>query len=69
MVLATSYEEAMELYEKYHENTLGVIADTRFPMKDVPGRLSHVEVGDPEAGLKLLREIRKRDEYVPLILD
>ena len=38
-------------------------------MKSVPGRLSHVEEGDPEAGLKLLREIRRRDEYVPLILD
>jgi hypothetical protein len=27
-----------------------------------------VEEGDAEAGLKLLREIRRRDEYVPLIL-
>ena len=69
VVLATNYEEAMQIYEKYHENTLGVISDTRFPMKIVPGRLSHVEEGDPEAGLKLLREIRRRDEYVPLILD
>ncbi len=69
VVLATNYEEAMELYEKYHENTLGVISDTRFPMHNTPGHLSHVEDGDPEAGLKLLREIRKRDEYVPLILD
>ena len=69
VVLATNYEEAMEIYEKYHDNTLGVISDTRFPMKTVPGRLSHVEEGDPEAGLKLLREIRRRDEYVPLILD
>ena len=69
VVLATNYEEAMEIYEKYHDNTLGVISDTRFPMHIVPGRLSHVEEGDPEAGLKLLREIRRRDEYVPLILD
>ena len=69
VVLATNYEEAMEIYEKYHENTLGVISDTRFPMHITPGRLSHVEEGDPEAGLKLLREIRRRDEYVPLILD
>ena len=69
VVLATNYEEAMEIYEKYHENTLGVISDTRFPMHSVRGRLSHVEEGDPEAGLKLLREIRRRDEYVPLILD
>ena len=58
VVLATTYEEAMELYEKYHENTLGVISDTRFPMKVHEGRLSHVEEGDPEAGLKLLKEIR-----------
>ena len=69
VVLATNYEEAMRIYEKYKENTLGVISDTRFPMKTVPGRLSHVEEGDPEAGLKLLREIRRQDEYVPLILD
>jgi hypothetical protein len=68
VVLATNYEEAMYWYEKYHDNVLGVISDTRFPMKIVPGRLSHVEEGDAEAGLKLLREIRKRDEYVPLIL-
>ena len=69
VVLATNYEEAMAIYNKYHENTLGIISDTRFPMKSVPGRLSHVDEGDPEAGLKLLREIRRRDEYVPLILD
>ena len=69
VVLATNYEEAMELYEKYAENTLGVISDTRFPMKNVKGRLSHVDESDPEAGLKLLREIRKHDEYVPLILN
>lgn len=59
VVLARTYEEAMELYDKYADNTLGVISDCRFP-KD----------GDknPEAGLKLLRAIRKRNEYVPLIL-
>jgi hypothetical protein len=68
VVLATNYEEAMQWYEKYHDNVLGVISDTRFPMKKTAGRLSHVEEGDAEAGLKLLREIRKRDEYVPLIL-
>ena len=68
VVLATTYEEAMHWYETYHDNVLGVISDTRFPMKGVNGRLAHVEEGDPEAGLKLLREIRRRDEYVPLIL-
>ena len=68
VVLATTYEEAIHWYEMYHDNVLGVISDTRFPMKGVNGRLAHVEEGDPEAGLKLLREIRRRDEYVPLIL-
>ena len=68
VVLATNYEDAMRIYEKYHENTLGVISDTRFPMHTPHGQLAQVQDGDAEAGLKLLREIRKRDEYVPLIL-
>jgi hypothetical protein len=68
VVLATTYEEAIHWYKAYHDNVLGVISDTRFPMMGVNGRLAHVEEGDPEAGLKLLREIRSYDEYVPLIL-
>ena len=69
VVLATTYEEAMEWYDRYHDNVLGVISDTRFPMQSHDSRLAHVEEGDAEAGLKLLREIRRRDEYVPLILE
>ena len=68
VVLATNYEEAMDIYQRYHDNVLGVISDTRFPMHSVMGRLSHVEEGDAEAGLKLLKKIRQNDEYVPLIL-
>lgn len=59
VVLARNYEEAWELYEKYADNTIGVISDCRFPKGG--GK-------DAEAGLKLLREIRRRDEYVPLIM-
>lgn len=59
----------MEWYERYHDNVLGVISDTRFPIQTHEGRLAHVEEGDAEAGLKLLRAIRKHDEYVPLILE
>ncbi len=69
VVLATTYEEAMEWYERYHDNVLGVISDTRFPMQTHDSRLAHVEEGDAEAGLKLLRAIRQHDEYVPLILE
>lgn len=74
VVLARNYEEAMEYYRKYAENTLGVISDTRFPMRggSVSSNTSEVRLqtaeADPEAGLKLLREIRRHDEYVPLIL-
>ncbi|MBQ8157562.1 MAG: phosphoenolpyruvate synthase [Prevotella sp.] len=68
VVLATNYEEAMAIYKKYKDNVLGVISDTRFPIKTPKGRLSHVEEGDAEAGLRLLKAFRKMDEYVPLIL-
>lgn len=59
VVLARSYEEAMDIYCRYADNTLGVISDARFPRG---GRK------DAGAGLSLLREIRRRDEFVPLIL-
>lgn len=59
VVLARTYEEAMELYDRYADNTLGVISDCRFPKGGEK---------DSEAGLKLLRAIRGRNEYVPLIL-
>ena len=68
VMLATNYEEAMQIYEKYHDNVQGIISDTRFPLKTAAGRLSHVEDGDAEAGLRLLQEIRRRDEFVPLVL-
>ena len=68
VVLARNYEEAMALYEKYHDNTLGVISDVRFPMGDAVPAEASSEDKDPEAGFKLLEEIRRRDEYVPLIL-
>ena len=60
VVLARNYEEAMALYERYADNVLGVISDVRFPV--------HGEK-DSEAGLKLLREIRRNDPYLPLILE
>ena len=68
VVLARNYAEAMEMYEKYHDNTLGVISDVRFPMDNIVPADSKSAEKDPDAGFKLLREIRKRDEYVPLIL-
>jgi len=66
VVLATNYEEAMDVYNKYGDNILGVVSDTRFPVRSVERGVRSET--DSEAGLRLLEEIRKRDEYVPLIL-
>ena len=60
IVLARSFEEAMELYNRYQDNILGVISDARFPHR---GEI------DPKAGLSFLTEVRSRDPFMPLILE
>lgn len=78
VVLARTFEEAMDIYEKYSENILGVISDARFPIHEInpdeqdnkPAPLCDSKVfKDPEAGLKLLRTIRAHNEYIPLIME
>lgn len=59
IVLARTYEEAMEIYSQYSNNVLGVITDARFPRQ---GEI------DPLAGIKLMEEIRQKDPFIPLIL-
>ena len=69
----------MEIYERYADNILGVISDARFPIgksaghdltgsTPLPAGGAGGGLGVADAGLRLLREIRRRDEYVPLIL-
>ena len=60
IVLARTYEEAMTLYEQYQDNILGVISDASFPREGQK---------DPQAGARLLGEIRARDPYMPLIME
>ena len=84
VVLARTYEEAKKLYDKYSNNTLGVISDARFPLKsaakafgnevdeDVKSEYGTDTFGRekcPDAGLQLFRYIRKHDSFVPLILE
>ncbi len=59
IALARTYEEALELYDKYSNNILGIISDVRFPRGGEKDAL---------AGIKLCAEIRKRDEFVPIII-
>ena len=60
VVLARTYEEAMEYYNRFPENILGVISDCRFP-KDGEK--------DSEAGLKLLSELKRLNPFLPVILE
>ena len=84
VVLARTYEEAQMLYDKYSNNTLGVISDARFPLKSAAKVFGDkVETEDkpkhrtdtfgrekcPDAGLRLFRYIRQHDPFVPLILE
>ena len=84
VVLARTYEEAKKLYDKYSNNTLGVISDARFPLKSAARAFGNEVDEDvkpeygtdtfgrekcPDAGLQLFRYIRKHDSFVPLILE
>jgi len=59
ILLATNYEMAMEMYEKYKKNLLGVISDMSY---------KHHGVRDEHAGLKLCKRIKQDDKYTPLLL-
>lgn len=60
IALARTYEEAMALYDTHSNNVLGVITDARYPRD---GRV------DPKAGVALLAALRRRDPFLPLILE
>lgn len=60
VLLARDYEEAVELFDRYGENLLGIISDMRFPRN---GRK------DPLAGLQFAEYARKRFPYLPIIIE
>jgi hypothetical protein len=59
ILLATSYEEAVLLYEKYENNLLGVITDIRYWRNGVK---------DPHAGFRLAEMIKERNVLTPVLL-
>ena len=59
ILLATSFEEAMEIYEKYKSNLLGVITDITYEIG---------EEKDRTAGFKLCKKIKKDDPYMPVVM-
>ena len=61
IVLARNYDEAWRLYDRYRNNTLGVISDVRFPLHEGGPK-------DAMAGFKLMKQIRACDEFLPIII-
>lgn len=59
ILLATSYNQALEYFEKYKKNMLGIISDMSFKIDGVR---------DQMAGLKLFKEVRNIDPYIPFLM-
>jgi len=59
ILLATTFEEAMDYYYKYKNNLLGIITDMSYPRNGAMDR---------EAGLQLCRYVKKDDKYMPILL-
>lgn len=58
ILLATNYEEAVEMWKKYRNNLLGVITDISFKRQGET---------DKTAGIKFVKKIRSEDEYIPVL--
>ncbi len=59
ILMATNYEEALLLYEKYKHNLLGVISDISYDRK---GKR------DNKAGLRLCTKVKADDPHMPVLL-
>lgn len=64
ILLATNYSEAVELYEKYKKNLLGVISDVAF----VINKNDPPSTEKQDAGIDLCRLIKKDDPHMPFLL-
>lgn len=64
VLLATSYEEATELYGRYKKNLLGVISDVGFVMH----RNDPPESERLDAGIELCRQIKSENPLMPVLL-
>ena len=64
ILLARSYEEAVELYDRYKQNLLGVISDVGFVLH----REDPAESEKPDAGIDLCRRIKNDNPLMPVLL-
>ena len=59
ILLARTYEEALQLYNTYKSNVLGIISDVGFYRKSRK---------DTEAGFSLIKKVRKDNPFLPVLL-
>lgn len=59
ILFAKNYEEAIQIYEQYKENILGVITDMSFPHNGEKERL---------AGYKLAKYLKANDKHLPIVM-
>ena len=64
ILLATNYEDAMGIYEKYKSNLLGVISDVGFVLH----RNDPPESEKLDAGIDLVKNIKADDPLMPVLL-
>lgn len=64
ILLATSYDEAVEFYDRYKKNLLGVISDVGF----VQHRNDPPSAEKRDAGIDLCRHIREDNPLMPVLL-
>lgn len=60
ILLATTYDEAIELYSKYKNNLLGFVSDVSF-------KVNHRRDSKTRAGITLCKVIRRDDPHMPFI--
>ena len=61
ILLAKTYDEALELYQKYKHNLLGIISDISFKVNN---KRDH----KTKAGLRFCKVVKNEDPYMPFLL-
>jgi CheY-like chemotaxis protein len=59
ILLCQNYEEAWQQYQRHRDHLLGIITDLEFP---------RAGKNDPDAGVKLIKAVRKESEGLPILL-
>jgi len=59
ILLATNFEEAIKLFNKYQLNIFGIISDLKFPINNKINK---------NAGIKICKYIRKKDKSIPILI-